>query len=505
MKQLRSWHWSTLKVVSEPMSALARTSERDGRTRTTNENCTANESWTRTKYIYDAENRITKASGMSSGPYTYTYNGEGLRLRKTNGAGGTLYWRGLGGDALAETDLAGNVTSEYVFFAGRIVARMDASGNTFYYNSDSLGTTKTITDANGHVCFDSEFTPYGQEMNHTNACPQNYKFTSYEFDSETGLYYASARYYNSRLGRFMSPDPLNGSLGDPQSLNLYGYVRNNPVNLADPSGAQTHVTFPAIGCDESNSNGMCARYGSQSRSNMNCILDGVSASCNMTFGMILNGDAAICPHNNCLGWQLADTGGPGSFIRDPTGTRLDAATMAAEGCFSTGPASATCTLSFRAHPNPVNGTWSNLGVRILAGSSNFFAGAGDCLTGRCIPFVHNSLTEWARRLNGADAVVNKTGFSYAAGEFTGGVVGSALLSAGGATAAAIADGRNGAFFGRAVNNPLFNGNALGTGSLRFGWGWKGAAKGGRNVIRLGIGAARGTNWWNHIIFWSRWI
>jgi hypothetical protein len=64
MKQLRSWHWSTLKVVSEPMSALARNSERDGRTRTTNENCTANESWTRTKYPYDGKGLLASIGSV---------------------------------------------------------------------------------------------------------------------------------------------------------------------------------------------------------------------------------------------------------------------------------------------------------------------------------------------------------------------------------------------------------------------------------------------------------
>src|SRR6202165_5802102 len=59
MKQLRCWHLSALKVISDPMSALARTSERDGRTRTTNENCTANESWTRTKYAYVRNNPVS--------------------------------------------------------------------------------------------------------------------------------------------------------------------------------------------------------------------------------------------------------------------------------------------------------------------------------------------------------------------------------------------------------------------------------------------------------------
>ena len=72
--------------------------------------------------------------------------------------------------------------------------------------------------------------------NTVNSCPQNYKFTGYERDSETGLDYAFARYYNSRLARFTSPDPLSGSLRDPQTTNRYAYVRNNPTNLGDPTG-----------------------------------------------------------------------------------------------------------------------------------------------------------------------------------------------------------------------------------------------------------------------------
>ena len=73
-------------------------------------------------------------------------------------------------------------------------------------------------------------------------CSTNYRFTGYERDAETSsvtgsMYYAFARYYNSREGRFMSGDPLAGDISDPQTLNRYSYVRNNPVNLTDPSGA----------------------------------------------------------------------------------------------------------------------------------------------------------------------------------------------------------------------------------------------------------------------------
>src|SRR6267154_5975456 len=72
MKQLRSWHLSALKVISGPKSALARTSERDGRTRTTIENCAANESWTRTKYGYDSFGKQTSSSGSLTNPFQYT-------------------------------------------------------------------------------------------------------------------------------------------------------------------------------------------------------------------------------------------------------------------------------------------------------------------------------------------------------------------------------------------------------------------------------------------------
>jgi hypothetical protein len=75
-------------------------------------------------YSFDAENRLTTASGggVSGGPYTYVYDGNSLRVKKSNSAGGTLYWRSLSGNAIAETDLNGNATNEYVFFVGRRIA-----------------------------------------------------------------------------------------------------------------------------------------------------------------------------------------------------------------------------------------------------------------------------------------------------------------------------------------------------------------------------------------------
>lgn len=181
-------------------------------------------------YSYDAESRITSVNGVN-----YSYDGDGLRVRKSSG---TLYWRGISGDTLAESDLNGNISSEYVFFAGRRIARL-SSGTVNYFYSDALGTVHTITDGIGHPCYDASFTPYGQEVlnpNISQTCSSTYKFTGYEYDSETGLYYAAARFYSWRLGRFMSVDPLGGGFANPQSFNRYAFSDNDSENRVDPNG-----------------------------------------------------------------------------------------------------------------------------------------------------------------------------------------------------------------------------------------------------------------------------
>jgi RHS repeat-associated protein len=217
-------------------------------------------------YTFDDENHLTIASGMASGPYCYVYDGNGLRVAKKSNSNSTcstgtvtkIYWRSIAGDALSETDGTGSTTNsaynEYVFFAGRRVAQRTGPGAIFYYFADQLGSTRTITTGSGpgqtpgQLCYDADFTPYGQEISYsgrlqTTACPPSYKFTGYERDPETaygqgdtGVDYAFARYYSSRLGRFLSTDPLGGSIGDLQSHNAYAYTQNNPMNSTDPSG-----------------------------------------------------------------------------------------------------------------------------------------------------------------------------------------------------------------------------------------------------------------------------
>src|SRR3989339_239306 len=64
----------------------------------------------------------------------------------------------------------------------------------------------------------------------------NYRYTGQELDPSSGLYYYGQRYYQPEVGRFTQPDPVLKNLNDPQALNEYGYVQNNPVKYVDPEG-----------------------------------------------------------------------------------------------------------------------------------------------------------------------------------------------------------------------------------------------------------------------------
>lgn len=194
-------------------------------------NMTSNGSAT---YTYDAENRLQVTGGV-----TYTYDGDGNRVIKSNG---TEYW---GEGPLLESSSSGVFTFEYIFAAGRRIARRNTSSGAFsYFFSDDLGSTDKLTNAAGTIQNDSEYYPYGGERVYTQgATNQHYRFTGKERDTETGLDNFGARFDASSLGRFMTPDwaarPTTvpyAVFGDPQSLNLYTYVRNDPVSRADADG-----------------------------------------------------------------------------------------------------------------------------------------------------------------------------------------------------------------------------------------------------------------------------
>ncbi len=195
-------------------------------------------------YAYNAESEIKSAAGV-----TYTYDGDGNRLEKSSGK---IYWYGAGTEILDESNSSGTFTNEYVFFGGKRVAmRNVSSGTIYYYEEDMLGTSRTMVQAGQtSVCYDADFYPFGGERDITSSCAQNYKFEGKERDTETGNDDFGARYYTSRLGRWLSADwssvpaPVPyANLTNPQTLNLYAMVSDNPETFADLDGHCGHQTM----------------------------------------------------------------------------------------------------------------------------------------------------------------------------------------------------------------------------------------------------------------------
>src|SRR5215468_7633634 len=122
-------------------------------------------------------------------------------------------------------------------------AKTFPGNSVFYYFSDHLKTASVITDSAGTIKADSDYYPWGGELQFVNNDSNHYKFTGKERDSETGLDYFGARYYSNPLGRWLTPDWSSApvpvpyaDLTDPQTLNQYSYVRNIPTVKIDADG-----------------------------------------------------------------------------------------------------------------------------------------------------------------------------------------------------------------------------------------------------------------------------
>ena len=172
---------------------------------------------------YDFDNRVT---GINATSFVYDYTG--ARVKKTTGASITTYVSKL-------FDITNGTVTKHIFAGGRRIASKSGSG-IYYYHPDHLGSLSIATDGNGNQAQAVTYYPFGEVRTNTGSVDLPYKFTGHELDPETGLYYCGARYYDSAQGRFISPDTIVQSPGNPQTLNRYAYAGNNPLSFVDPSG-----------------------------------------------------------------------------------------------------------------------------------------------------------------------------------------------------------------------------------------------------------------------------
>jgi RHS repeat-associated protein len=202
-------------------------------------------------YSYDGEGRIKQVDNGSTA--SYVYNAAGGRVQKITPSGQINYWLDRDGNTAVEWDQNGNAIADYIYANGGLLAEYRAGG-TGFVDHDHLGATRLITGPNQAILDSVDYQPYGEQI--AGDTWTTHKFTGKERDSETGLDYFGARHYSSALGRFMTPDwaarptavPY-AVFGDPQSLNLYNYVRNDPISRIDPDG---HYDVNASGCNGNN-------------------------------------------------------------------------------------------------------------------------------------------------------------------------------------------------------------------------------------------------------------
>ena len=235
------------------------------------------------QYLYDGEGRLCAVqypTGVANHYLWegYIYNADGVRVAKgsltrftcdTNPADTTtyngfsvqtLYILGGGGNQLTEVASANNgqtwtTVHTNIFAGGQLLGTYSSdstqvtAGQLYFHLYDWLGTRRQQTDYAGNPVLNFSSQPFGDNLQSTSVGSASsvdateHHFTGKERDTESGNDYFPARYYRSSMGRWLSPDwsakaePVPyAKLDDPQTLNLYSYMQNNPLSGADADG-----------------------------------------------------------------------------------------------------------------------------------------------------------------------------------------------------------------------------------------------------------------------------
>jgi RHS repeat-associated protein len=188
-------------------------------------------------YGWDQANRMASFSG---GGHTasYTYNGDGLRTSKTVDTSSEAFtWDVAEGLPLIIQDGA----AKYVIGPGGLPLEQINGSTVLYYHQDQLGSTRALSDSSGSAVATSTYDTYGNLSASTGTATNPFGFAGQFTESESGLIYLRARYYDPAIAQFVSRDPLASV-----TLNAYAYAVDNPTNRYDPMGLMA-VPHPQAG------------------------------------------------------------------------------------------------------------------------------------------------------------------------------------------------------------------------------------------------------------------
>jgi RHS repeat-associated protein len=186
-----------------------------------------------TSYTWDFENRLTSvALPGSGGTISFAYDPFGRRIKKVTPTATSVFAYD-GGNLIEEANSSGTAVARYS--QGLSIDEplaMLRSSITSFYNADGLGSITSLGNAAGSLAQTYTFDSFGNQTASSGSLTNPFQYTAREADSETGLHYYRARYYDSIAGRFLSEDPI-GFLGGAQ---FYRYTLNAPTKHRDPTG-----------------------------------------------------------------------------------------------------------------------------------------------------------------------------------------------------------------------------------------------------------------------------
>jgi RHS repeat-associated protein len=165
----------------------------------------------------------------------YHYDALGRRVVRQDKKTGRTEFTHDDLDVLQDRKLYGDTTTTTNYVNGLGVddkLKVTSGSTSKYFLTDHLGSTVGLADTNGNITESATYDSFGNKL--SSNLSTRYQYTGRESDETTGLMYYRARFYDPQIGRFISEDPIGFAGG----INLYAYVKSNPVLYRDPTGLQ---------------------------------------------------------------------------------------------------------------------------------------------------------------------------------------------------------------------------------------------------------------------------
>jgi RHS repeat-associated protein len=196
-------------------------------------------------YGYDANGNMTSGDGRA-----LTWNADNQPLTVVKGGQTTTFAYGPTGDRVSKAgpngttyffgrwlELSGGSLTRYYWAGHQLVAKQDGTGK-YWYHADHLSSVRLMTNQAGVQVRGYDYAPYGTVIGSSGTTSNNRGWGGHRTDeaNEGALVYMNARYYDPKLGRFISADPIVPDEKNPQALNRYSFGYNNPISNIDPTG-----------------------------------------------------------------------------------------------------------------------------------------------------------------------------------------------------------------------------------------------------------------------------